>query len=146
MSLADKIDDYIEMPTWLVDVFPKRVPEKNDNRYFVIEDYFRKNQKKYDEKFKDILLKLFCYYDFEISTGDGEYLNPTIEQVIHCIDACFVGEVMERDYINIFIPECDSMIIFNGDDLYMQVYHPSMELKKLIGDLAQGEGLYFYLN
>lgn len=35
------------------------------------------------------------------------------------------------------------MLILNGNDLYMGVYHPSEGLESLILELAQSEGLFF---
>ena len=34
------IERYLEMPYWLIDILPKRVPEKDRGQYFSIEEYF----------------------------------------------------------------------------------------------------------
>ena len=149
MKKADaisKIDELIEGPVYLIDIFPGTVPPKPDNRYFGVEEFFQHNREEIDKKFTSILLKLYCYYDFWISAWRSEhevFENPDLDQLTSLIKHCFAGEWKSKEYINIILPECNSMIILNGDDLHMRVYHPSEYLKSLILELAQSEGLFF---
>ena len=145
-DIISKIDELIEGPVYLVDIFPGTVPRKPDNRYFEVEEFFQHSREEIDRKFTSILLKLYCYCDFWISAWRPEheiFENPDVGELTSLIKHCFTGEWKPRDYINIVLPECDSMIILNGDDLYMEVYHPSGYLKSLILELAQSEGLFF---
>ena len=145
-GVISKIDELIKGPVYLVNIFPDTVPSKPDNRYFEIENFLQNNREEIDRKFMSILLKLYCYYNFWISAWLLEheaFENPDLSQLISLIKRCFVGKWKSREYINIILPECDSMIILNGDDLYVSVYHPSEHLKSLISDLSQSEGLFF---
>ena len=145
-DVISKIDELIEGPVYLIDIFPSTVPRKADNRYFEIEEFFQHNREEIDRKFTSILLKLYCYYDFWISAWRSEhevFENPDLGQLTSLIKRCFSGEWKSREYINIILPECNSMIILNGDDLYMRVYNPSDFLKSRILELAQSEGLFF---
>lgn len=145
-DVISKIDELIEGPVYLVDIFPSTVLPKADNRYFEVEEFFQHNREEIDRKFTSILLKLYCYYDFWISAWRSEhevFENPDLGQLTSLIKRCFSGEWKSREYINIILPECNSMIILNGDDLYMGVYNPSEFLKSLILELAQSEGLFF---
>nr|WP_325232184.1 hypothetical protein [uncultured Oscillibacter sp.] len=146
-DVVSKIDELIEGPVYRMDIFPGIAPPKNDRRYFAVEEFFQHHREEIDRKFTSILLKLYGYYDFWISAWRSEhevFENPDVGQLASLIQHCFAGEWKARDYINIVLPECDSMIILNGNDLYMQVYHPSKCLKSLILELAQSEGLFFY--
>lgn len=70
--------------------------------------------------------------------------NPAPSRLVSLIGHCFEGECGTRAYINVILPECHSMIILNGDDLYMTLYNPDERLKRLISSLARAEGLFFY--
>lgn len=146
-DMISKIDELIEGPISLIDIFPGTTPAKDNNRYFAVEEFFQRNRAEIDRKFTNILLKLYCYYDFWISAWRSEhevFENPDLGQLTSLIQHCFAGEWKARDYINIILPECNSMIVLNGDDLYMGVYHPSERLESLISELAQSEGLFFH--
>ena len=143
MDIISKIDELIELPSFLIDIFPKDVPRKNANRYFDVEEYFQ-HQGQHSEKFVRILLTLYCYYDFVVSAQEEVMENPTPNQLVCLINHCFEGEYRSRDYINIILPECNSMMILNGDDLYMILKNPDERLKELVSDLAHAEGLFFY--
>lgn len=143
-EVISKIDELIEKPKYLIDIFPRTVPQTQDRRYFAVEEYFQANRGGWNEKFCHLLLKLYCYYDFWVSAGEEIAENPEPRLLAEWISHCFEGEWRERDYINIILPECDAMVILNGDDLYMIVYNPDDQLKALIAQLAGAEGLFFY--
>ena len=143
-DIIAKIDELIEKPCYLIDIFPCTVPETPDRRYFLIEEYLQNNRAELNGKFCRLLLKLYCYYDFWVSAGEEQAENPKPELLAEGIDHCFEGNWRERDYINIILPDCSAMVILNGDDLYMIVYNPDDRLKELISKLAGAEGLFFY--
>lgn len=144
IDVISEIDHLIETTPFLIDIFPEQIPQKENNRYLDIEGYFQVHRDEFNKKLTNILLKLYCYYDFLISAGDDVIENPAISQLVSLIDRCFEGEPRSRDYINIILPECHSMIILNGDDLYMTLYNPDERLKGLISSLVHTEGLFFY--
>lgn len=55
------------------------------------------------------------------------------------VDTC----VQEKAYINILTREDRTLIIRNGDDLYMIFCCPDRELEELVSRLAAAEGLFF---
>ena len=140
-DIISKIDRLTKGPVYIIDIFPNKVPSKPDNRYFEFENFIQNNREEIDWKFMIILLKLYCYYDFWVSSCALEqdvFENPDLSHLIGLAKSCFMGKS-----INIILPECDSMIVLNGDDLYMSVYNPNDHLKSLISDLSQSEGLFF---
>lgn len=143
-DIIEKIDALLEQPRYLIDIFPRTVPQTEDRRYFEIEEYFQKNRGALNDKFCRILLKLYCYYDFWVSAGEETVKNPRPEQLVEWIYHCFEGDWRKRDYMNVILPGCDAMMILNGDDLYMILCNPDRRLKELAAQLAGAEGLFFY--
>ena len=50
MDIISKIDELIEKPCYLIDIFPCTVPETSDKRYFAIEEYFQNNRADWNKK------------------------------------------------------------------------------------------------
>ncbi|MBF0580522.1 hypothetical protein IM774_12270 [Erysipelotrichaceae bacterium RD49] len=70
-----KIDWILVQPAYLIDLFPKQIPTKPDNRYFEIEQYFQNDfceHARLERKFRRLLIKLFGYYDFERVHTDSQ--------------------------------------------------------------------------
>lgn len=144
-DILSRIETLIETPAFLIDIFPETVPQREDNRYFVIEEYFQNHREKISQKFLNILLKLYCYYNFIISYAPAKLLeNATPDQVLTFFDNFVMEKNQITDSINIFIPECDALIVLNRDDLYITVYNPDSHLKNLLSQLAYSEGVFFY--
>lgn len=143
-DIISKIDELIEKTCYLIDIFPCTVPETPDRRYFMVEEYFQKNRTEWNRKFCNLLLKLYCYYDFWVSAGEKLVKNPEPDLLAEWIWHCFEGDWRKRDYINIILPACNAMLILNGDDLYMTLYNPDKQLLDMISQLAGAEGFWVY--
>ncbi|MCI9465623.1 MAG: hypothetical protein HFE99_00695 [Ruminiclostridium sp.] len=143
-DIISKIDELIENACYLIDIFPYTIPETLDRRYFKVEEYFQKNRVEWNRKFCNLLLKLYCYYDFWISAEEKLVKNPEPELLAEWIWHCFEGDWREWDDINIILPSCNAMVILNGDDLYMTLYNPDKRLIDIISQLAGAEGLFVY--
>ena len=144
-DILSRIETLIETPAFLIDIFTETIPQREDNRYFVIEEYFQNRRTETDQKFLNILLKLYCYYNFIISYAPAKLLeNATPDQVIGFLDSFVMGNNQITDSINILLPECDALLVLNRDDLYITVYNPDSYLKNLLSQLAYSEGLFFY--
>lgn len=139
-----EIDRLQEKPCWLIDTFPATVPQKADGRYFEVEEYLQAHRRRLNDSFCRLLLKLYCYYDFTVINDREALVNPPPAQLAEEITRCFAGEWKARGYLNILVPECDAMVILNGDDLYMILHSAHKGLEKLVSQLAAGEGLFFY--
>ena len=71
------IDDYFERPYWIVDILPFQVPADSPGQYFAVEEYYLQKPRwqTLRRKYLEILLKLNCYYDMEVTAdpgGDGD--------------------------------------------------------------------------
>ena len=67
------IEEYLKRPYWVIDILPKQVPAGSKGQYFEIEKYYREHPQidNIYRKFTNILLKLNCYEDIDVS-HDGD--------------------------------------------------------------------------
>ncbi|SHM14207.1 GNAT family N-acetyltransferase [Ruminococcus flavefaciens] len=141
---ADKsmvVDELMMNKAYLIDIFPRTVQEKADNRYFDVEKYFRNNRDELDRSLTNILLKLYCYYDIIAVTNNGAFEINGAEKLVMLLEKYFCGE---NSYMNMILPGCGTLLTFNSDDLYTVVYTENDEAKELIAQLVRAEGLFFY--
>lgn len=80
---VDKINTLPELPCFVVDYLPEQVKAEGDGQFYTVEQYYLKHmeKKRLYQKFVDILLKLNCYYDFEVkvTSEHGLRRNPKPE-------------------------------------------------------------------
>lgn len=136
-------EDYLNMPYWVVDILPQQVPADSPGQYFTIEKYYL-GHPQIDliyRKFTNILLKLNCYYDIDISTdGDEWTANPSP----HELEAALLQLMADRQMLYFILLPADVMITLSGDDTNMTVYNPTEEAIALIRSIAASEGLFFW--
>ena len=137
------IEHFFETTYWVVDILPKQVPENSKGQYFRIEDFYLEHPQ-IDAifcKFTNVLLKLNCYEDFDVSQ-DGEQwtMNPSPKDIRMMIS----NSLSEKNMIYVLLKSSDALITIGGDDTYMTVYHPSKEMLELLASLAASEGLFIW--
>ena len=137
------IERYLEMPYWLIDILPRRVPENSGGQYFCIEDYFLEHPQidAVYGHFIHVLLKLNCYEDLDFSSdGENWATNPAPSDIEAMVQQCLSAKSM----LYIMLKPADALITLSGDDTYMTVYHPSDEIVDLLRSLAVSEGLFVW--
>ena len=146
-DVISKIDELIEGPVYRIDIFPGTAPQNPETAVLKLRNFFSITGRKSTGNLRAFSSSYIVTTRFWVSawlSGHEVFENPDLGQLAGLIEHCFAGEWKARDYINIVLPECSSMLILNGNDLYMGVYHPSEGLESLILELAQSEGLFFY--
>ena len=136
-----KIEEYLNKPYWVIDILPKQVPADGKGQYFKIEKYYLEHPQKdiIYSKFTNILLKLNCYEDIDVSHDGEEWMtNPAPHELEAALLKCMTDKLM----FYIILKSTDVLIIASGDDNYMTVYNPTEEILELIGSLAVSEGLF----
>lgn len=143
MDLYHQIDRCLEKTRWVVDLLPRQVEKDSPVQYFAVEDWWRRPEQLTElyRRFAELLLKLNCYYDFQVSFHEGWVKNPPPETLTAWVEECAEGE---KDYMNILLEQGEAMVIVNGDDLYLSLYGPSLELLALMEQLAGTEGLFLW--
>ena len=135
------IDIFFEKEYWVVDFLPKQVPEDAGGRFFSVEDYYLEPSRYVvlRERFSDILLKLYCYYDLRLFIGDDTkgIFNPEPEILADLVKG-------NQDHLCILIGTSEALITLSRDDMCMTVYAPSKDLLELIRTLARTVGLFVW--
>ena len=127
----------------MIDILPKQVPADSRGQYFRIEKYFLEHPQIDDiyRKFTNILLKLNCYEDIDVSHDGDEWItNPAP----HELEAALLGSLADKQMFYIILKSADVLITVSGDDTYMTIYNPTEEVLELIGSLAGSEGLFLW--
>lgn len=137
------IEEYLERPYWVIDILPKQVPADSSGQYFRIAEYYLEHPQMdaIYRKFTNILLKLNCFEDLEVSLGGEKWTtNPAPKAIEAMLTDCLAAKSM----LYIMLKPADAMIVISGDDTYMTVYNPSEETLDLLGALASSEGLFIW--
>ena len=127
------IDELLQKPYWIIDIFPEQVPADSPGQIFAVEKYFLAAEQLADIKRKHInlVIKLNCYR--RISINEEKEYNPPPERI---------AEEMKSKYVYLMLD--DSMILSEPDDTHMTVFNPDEETLDMIRMLAEGEGLYVW--
>jgi hypothetical protein len=135
------LDIFFEKEFWVVDFLPKKVPENAGGRFFSVEDYYLEPSRYVvlRERFSDILLKLYCYYDLRLFIGDDTkgLFNPEPERLADLVKG-------NQDNLCILVGTSEALITLSRDDMCMTVYAPSEDLLELIRTLAGAVGLFVW--
>lgn len=142
MNRIELIDTLLKKQSYIVDILPKRIPVESLGQYMSIDRYFHeeKRLKKISRKFINILLKLNCYYDFDVESKKGWIQNPKPEKLVKWVRQCYTGEM---DYLNILLNTDQSLVIIYNDNLHLSFYNLDEKMRSLISQLAASEGLFF---
>lgn len=137
------VDQLLEDSYWVIDILPAQVPADSPGQYFKVEQlYLSTPHINYiHKKFANVLLKLNCYYDFDVLTHKGDWIHhPYPEDLYNHVTKC------PENFHNLIILLYDRQAMFtiNGDDTYMTVYHPDEVLLKLLKELSASEGLFLW--
>lgn len=135
------IDDFFDKEFWVVDFLPKQVPEKAGERFFSVEEFYLEPSRYavMRERFSDILLKLYCYYDLQLFVDDDSegIANPDPELLASHIKD-------NQGNLCILVGASEGLITLSRDDTHMTVYAPSEDLLELVRTLASAFGLFVW--
>ena len=135
------LDIFFEKEYWVVDFLPKQVPENVGGRFFSVEDYYLEPSRYVvlRERFSDILLKLYCYYDLRL------FVNDDTEGIINPEPEMLASHIMDNQgNLCILIGASEALVTLGRDDTNLTVYAPSEDLLELIRMLAGVVGLFVW--
>lgn len=143
METNQLVEALLKEPYCIIDILPKQVPSESAGQYFAVEQFFLAPERLREIRRKqtELLLKLNCYYDMRASFDAGETwsMNPDPEWL-----ALELASLSNGKAVRILFPEQETMIDLDGCDTYMTVYHPSDEMRDLLGRIAGAEGLFLW--
>ena len=137
------IDDFLEKPYWVIDILPKQVPANGGGQYFKIEEFYLEHPQldSLYRSFTNILLKINCYYDFDVCINGEEWMtNPAPKDIETMVWKC----CSVKDVLHIILKSEETMITICGEDTYMTIYNPSEVILSLLSSLAVSEGLFVW--
>ena len=91
------IEEYLNNPYWVIDILPKQVPADGKGQYFRIEKFFLEHPQidNIYMKFTNILLKLNCYEDINVSyDGEDWITNPAPHELEAALLKCMADKQM----------------------------------------------------
>ena len=128
--MMNSIEDLLQTPCWVIDIFPMRVPEDSPGQFFAVEGhYLREHMASVKRKHVDLVLKLNCYAAVSI---DGA-CNPAPARI---------EELMRERAVYIMLG--GAMLLSEPDDTHMTLFNPDARLLRLVQTIAQGEGLFVW--
>jgi len=142
MNRDEKLESLLDRQYWVVDMLPKQVPANSEGQYFKIEQYYLESPRKeiLVEKYASILIKLNCYYDFEVWFDEEWQSNPSP----HCLSECLLKcDALNRPLF-VLLDSTDALFSLDGGETSMTIYNPNDSLLELLGALASSEGLFLW--
>ena len=135
------IDDFFNKEFWVVDFLPKQVPENAGGRFFSMEQYYLETSHYtvMRERFSEILLKLYCYYDLQLFVDDDSegIANPDPELLASHIKD-------NQGNLCILVGASEGLITLSREDTHLTIYAPSEDLLELIRMLVDAVGLFVW--
>lgn len=144
------MENDLEKPYWVIDILPKQVPADSEGQYFRIEEYYLEHPQieAIYRKFINILLKLNCYEDMDVSQDNGVHKSSGEKWMTNpapkVIEAMLLKCLSDDSMLSIHLKSSNTLITISGDDTYMTVYNPLEETIDLLGSLATSEGLFIW--
>lgn len=140
-SPLQMVDRLLAAPCFLLDSLPEQVPADGTGQYFAVEQYFLEHPELLglERRFTCALLKLMCYYHV-ILGWCGWHDQPSPDRVAAAIDTVLSHQ---SGTIQLLFPEDDALLVLDGGDLYLSVYHPNAGMQQLLQNIARTEGLYW---
>lgn len=141
MEPGDRIDELLQKPCYIIDFLPEQVAPCAGGQFFDVERHLL-NSKKYfslTDRFENVILKLMCYSRVSIQwNGWMEHPSPqVIEDAFNTIMDNHAG------WLNILLPEENTLVVFEWGSLNLSVYNPSEKVQPLLQKLAVSEGLFW---
>ncbi len=134
LQLSRDISPLFEKTYYVVDILPEQVKADSKGQYFAVEKYYS-GRMHLRMKFADVLLKLNCYYDFDVCINDEWTTNPA--------PGILAASVCECPHVDVLVGE--ALITLDREDLYMTVYNAPDDMLDMLGKLAGAEGLFLWM-
>ena len=128
-------------PYCIIDILPEQVPSDSPGRYFEVERYFRSRLDEIIGRFALFLNRLNCYCELEVSldcdTFTGDFAPEDLERFLRETGASPCP-------LHIRVNHTDALFAYAGDEHYLTLYEPDLELIRLVSRLAPSEGLFVW--
>ena len=142
-TLDITVERLLEDDYWIIDILPSQIPIEKQAEYRALTDEYFESGKvaQLHRRYADILTMINSRFktamlcmpedDWMISPHD----NAVKDAVIHHT---------ERGCVDLLIPEEDTLISLQAEDLYITVYHPTKEILSLLRKAVSESGFYIW--
>ena len=136
------VNDLLEKDCWVIDFLPRQVPANSPGQFFNVENYLLDHYEEYGfkKRFTAVILKVLCYHKFTVHWGDW-LEDPSPALIAEAIETILENH---SGWLNIFLPEENTLLVFEWDCLNLALYDPSPELLGLMEEIARSEGLFLW--
>ncbi|MFQ7549784.1 hypothetical protein [Blautia marasmi] len=134
----------------MIDFLPGRVPDEADTIFEEVEQYFMQDKQLqvFCDKVIAIVLKLLCYYPFEmyvqehiplIRQREGWLKDKRCDTIVKIMKKTILKR---KGQIDILLTRENSMLSISGGTLSIAVYNESDSLREMLQSMVHTEGLY----
>lgn len=134
----------------IIDFLPKRVDADAGSFYEEVEQYFLRDRQlqEFCGKTIAVVLKLLCYYSFDIYIQDCPFVakkkegwlkDKRCDTVVKLIRKVIMKK---KGQIDILLHRENAIVSITGGLMSIAVYHESESLKRMIDRMAETEGFY----
>lgn len=152
MNRNEKLNTVFSEDYRIIDFLPKAVPEEGEGMFEEVEQYFLQDKllQEFCNKAVSIVLKVLCYYSFEMyvqeyvplgNKREGWLKDKRCEIIIKILKKVILKK---KGQIDILLGSEDSIISISGGVLSIAVYNESDSLRELLDQIVKTEGLYYW--
>lgn len=142
-KLDECMNALLKEPCWIADLLPRQVPGDRAGRYFAVERYFRRPERRASLRRKqgELLLRLNCYADMVVSWDGCESweTNPEPEDFVRRLET-----VADSAFLRVLFPERETMADLDPGDTWMTVYSRDPAFLETFRQLAAAAGLFLW--
>ena len=134
---------FIQMAYWIIDILPSQIPIEKQAEYRALTDEYFESGKvaQLHRRYADILTMINSRFKTAM------LCMPEDEWTISPDDVAVKDAVIhhtERGCVDLLLPEEETLISLQAEDLYITVYHPTEEILSLLRQAVSESGFYIW--
>ena len=142
-TLDITVERLLEDDYWIIDILPSQIPIEKQAEYRALTDEYFESGKvaQLHRRYADILTMINSRFKTAM------LCMPEDEWTISPDDVAVKDAVIhhtERGCVDLLLPEEETLISLQAEDLYITVYHPTEELLSLLRQAVSESGFYIW--
>ena len=142
-TLDITVERLLEDDYWIIDILPSQIPIEKQAEYRALTDEYYESGKiaQLHQRYADILTMINSRFKTDM------LCMPEDEWTISPDDVAVKDAVIhhtERGCVDLLLPEEETLISLQAEDLYITVYHPTEEILSLLRQAVSESGFYIW--
>ena len=142
-TLDITVERLLEDDYWIIDILPSQIPIEKQAEYRALTDEYYESGKvaELHRRYADILTMINGRFKTAM------LCMPEDEWTISPCDIAVKDAVIhhtERGCVDLLLPEEETLISLQSEDLYITVYHPTEEILSLLRQAVSKQGFYIW--